>query len=255
MSDVRGGDRQRMKIAAVCCTYLRPKQLGRILWCFQQQDYHDRELLILDDAGQYDNQHGDRWRLVSTHQRYPTLGEKRNAAAALVGDDVEAMAVWDDDDGYLPWALSSCVVALEKAPWSRPSVVLLPQANGSLRQHATGGLFHGGWAYWQAAFQSVGGYPAINSGEDQALARRMKSAGIAEIDPIAMGCRPFYIYPWGRQRRWHVIHTPGHLSAMGARGYRRLGRMRRQKATLKPVRPPVDLDNPRIVPGVSPRPF
>jgi hypothetical protein len=244
-----------MKIAAVCCTYLRPKQLGRILWCFQRQDYLDRELLILDDAGQYDHQQGDRWRLVSIQPRYRTLGEKRNAAAALVGDDVDALAVWDDDDGYLPWALSSSVAALERAPWSRPSVVLLPQADGSLRQHATGGLFHGGWAYRRAAFRLAGGYPAIDNGEDQAFARRMEAAGIAEIDPIALGCRPFYVYPWGRQRPWHVGHAPGHLSAMGAGGYRRLGGMRTRKVALKPVRPPVDLENPRILPGVLPRPF
>ena len=34
-----------------------------------------------------------------------------------------------------------------RAAWSRPSLVLHPQDDGSLRQHATGGLFHGGWAY------------------------------------------------------------------------------------------------------------
>ena len=65
-----------MKIAAVCVTYLRPVGLGRMLACFLQQDYPDRELVILDDAGQYDDQEGDRWRLVSVSKRYPTLGEK-----------------------------------------------------------------------------------------------------------------------------------------------------------------------------------
>ena len=53
-----------MKIAAVCCTYLRPKHLGWLIKCFLEQDYADRELLILDDAGQYDSQEGDRWRLI-----------------------------------------------------------------------------------------------------------------------------------------------------------------------------------------------
>jgi len=244
-----------MKIAAVCCTYLRPKQLGRILYCFSEQDYPDRELIILDDAGQYENQQGDRWRLVSTNRRYATLGEKRNAAVALAGDDVRALAVWDDDDGYLRWALSACVAALKTAPWSRPSLVLLPRRDGSLKQHQTGGLFHGGWAYLVETFRSVGGYPAIDNGEDQAFARRMKAAGTPEADPIALGCRPFYVYSWGRDNPWSVDNEPGHLSGMGTTGYRRLGKVRSRRHALRAVPPPVDFDDPRILPGIHPRPF
>lgn len=240
-----------MKIAAVCITYLRPKQLGQMIRCFESQDYpaENRELVILDDAGQYDNQQGDRWRLVSTNQRFPTLGEKRNAAAALVSEEAEALAVWDDDDFYLPWALRACVAALKTAPWSRPSLVLHPQKDGSLRQHQTGGLFHGGWAYMRKVFRQVGGYPAANNGEDQALARRLSEAGVKQADPIALGLRPFYVYRWGAAGGWH-------LSGMGPDGYRRLGRRRATTARLVITDPPgLDLDNPKILPGIHPRVF
>ena len=91
-----------------------------------------RELVILDDAGQYENQRGRAGGWFPCRERFPTLGEKRNAAAALVGDDVEALAVWDDDDLYLPWALSASAAALAQAAWSRPSLVLHPQADGGL---------------------------------------------------------------------------------------------------------------------------
>ncbi len=143
-----------MKIAAVCVTYLRPRRLGWMIHCFLRQDYPADacELVVLDDAGQYESQSGTNWRLASTPLRFRTLGEKRNAAAAMVGDDVNALAVWDDDDLYLPWALSAAAAALQKAPWSRPSLVLHPQDDGQLRQHATGGLFHGGWAYRRELF-------------------------------------------------------------------------------------------------------
>ncbi len=239
-----------MKIAAVCCTYLRPEQLGRMIRCFELQDYPAelRQLVILDDAGQYDDRCGDRWRLVSTDRRYNTLGEKRNAAAELVDDDVEALAVWDDDDLYLPWALRASVAALQIAPWSRPSVVLHPGRNGSLSRHATGGLFHGGWAYTRAAFRQVGGYPAVNNGEDQALAGRLKEAGVPQADPIELGFQPFYIYPWSTGQ-WH-------LSSMGRRGYQRLGVMRGKKTVPMIVDPPnIDLRSPKILPGVRPRMF
>jgi len=240
-----------MKIAAVCCTFLRPKQLGCLIHCFLRQDYpaEKRELVILDDAGQYDCRQGDGWRLVSTPQRYPTLGQKRNAAAALVSEDVEALAVWDDDDLYLPWALRACAAALNVAPWSRPSLVLHPHHDGSLRQHETGGLFHGGWACAREVFRQVGGYPAQNNGEDQALARRLQAAAVNEADPIRLGLKPFYVYPWVNNDGWH-------LSQMGPGGYRRLGALRAANTRLVITPPPnLDLDCPQILPGVFPRVF
>ncbi len=236
-----------MKIAAVCCTYLRPLALGELVRCFQHQDYPRRELVILDDAGQYEGGGGERWRLVSLPRRFATLGEKRNAAAALVSPDVEALAVWDDDDLYLPWALSASVAALRRAPWSRPSLVLHPAAAGGLRQHRTGGLFQGGWAYRRGLFRHVGGYAAVNNGEDQELAARLARAHVGHADPIRLGFRPFYVYRW----------TGGwHLSNLGPRGYQRLGALRGGKTPLVPADPPgIDLRSPRILPGVYPRAF
>ena len=238
-----------MKIAAVCVTYLRPRQLGWLIRCFLDQDYPPdrRELIILDDAGQYEDQHGDGWRLTSKAGRFHTLGEKRNAAAALVSDDVEAMAVWDDDDVYLPWALSASVAALRHAPWSRPSLVLHPRADGSLNQHCTGGLFHGGWAYRRKTFEQVGGYPALDNGEDQALAQQFAWAGVPQADPCTLGFTPFYVYVWGGG--WH-------LSGMGTDGYRRLGRLRAEKTRLVVTSPPtIDLQHPKILQEVHPRVF
>ena len=102
-----------------------------------------------------------------------------------ISSDVEALAVWDDDDLYMPWALRASAAALARAAWSRPSLVLHPQPDGSLRQHRTGGLFHSGWAYRRDAFDRAGGYPPINNGEDQGLAERFHRLGIAEADPMA----------------------------------------------------------------------
>jgi hypothetical protein len=238
-----------MKIAAVCVTYLRPQQLGWMIRCFLEQDYPAaaRELVILDDAGQYGSQRSDGWRLVSTARRFSTLGQKRNAAAALVDRDVEALAVWDDDDWYLPWALRASVAALGRAEWSRPSLVLHPQSEGCLTQHRTGGLFHGGWAYHRRLFDAVGGYPTMDNGEDQALGRRFARAGASEADPCTLGFAPFYVYPWGGGR---------HLSGMGPEGYQRLGRVRGEKSELVISTPPaIDLCHPRIVPGVRERMF
>ncbi len=252
-----------MKIAAVCCTYLRPEQLGQMIHCYLRQDYPAalRELVILDDAGQYDGQRGDGWRLISTANRFATLGQKRNAAAALVSPDVTALAVWDDDDAYLPWALSASVAALRQAAWSRPSVVLHPAPDKSLRKHATGGLFHAGWSYRREAFDAVGGYPAeMNNGEDQGLAARLKATETTEADPMSLGFDPFYIYRWGSNP---VAATGGwHLSGLGPAGYEKLGARAkllcdRNAPTLIHVMPPpdIDLDKPNILLTIRPRVF
>lgn len=253
-----------MNIAAVCVTYLRPRQLGHLVRCFERQDYpvDCRELVILDDAGQYGAgggasdevrlvQEGPGWRLFSRSRRYATLGNKRNAAALLVSDAAEALAVWDDDDLYLPWALSASAAALKRAAWSRPGVVLHPWPGNVATQHRTGGLFHGGWAYRRDAFERAGGYPARDNGEDQELMRSLLALGVAQADPCTLGFAPFYLYPWGRRDA-----ADWHLSALGRAGYARLGERCAEPAVLGPSEPDwIDLANLNIVPHVMPRLF
>lgn len=240
-----------MKIAVVVCTYNRPRLLGHLVRAFELQDYADREMVILDDAGQYSRQAGAGWQLISVPRRFRSLGEKRNAAAALASPDADALAIWDDDDLYLPWALSASAAALAEADWSRPSVVLQPRADWALRQHRTGGLYHGGWAYRRSAFDAAGGYPPLSGPEDQALMRRFESLGVTQADPIALGFRPFYVYAWGdAARSW------GHLSGMGADAWARLGRYAIEPAELSAADPPgLDLRAPRILNGIRQRPF
>jgi hypothetical protein len=249
-----------MHICVCCCTYLRPRQLGYVLRCFQRQTYADREMVVLDDAGQYGDQRGDRWRLVSVGRRFASLGEKRNACAALASPDAAAFAVWDDDDLYLPWALEASARALERTDWSRPSQVLHPVEAGGrwhFRRHQTGGLYHGGWAYRREVFERLGGYAAGYSGpEDQEFMARLEAAGAVQADPIALGWRPFYIYPWGQGSAGY--HISGMLSGrdQGQAAWRRLGRYAVDRAAVVPADPPwFDLDAPLILGGVHPRPF
>ncbi|HYH67623.1 MAG TPA: hypothetical protein VD866_23195 [Urbifossiella sp.] len=207
-----------MKLAALCCTYHRPHLLGQLIESFLRQDYprHLRELVILDDAGQYGNRAGDGWRLVSVPARFRSLGEKRNACAALAAPDAEGLLVADDDDIYLPHWFRTQAEALAAADWSRPSLVLRAHPAG-LEEHPTGGLYHGGWAFRRRAFDAVRGYAALNNGEDQELAGRLTEAKASVCDPCGFA-RPFY----------HYRDDSGsyHLSWMGDRGYEELGRTR-----------------------------
>jgi hypothetical protein len=205
-----------MKIAAICCTYKRPEQLETAIESFLRQDYPAelREMIVLDDAGQYENQSGEGWRLASIPVRFRTLGEKRNASAALVSADVDAYCVWDDDDVYLPWHISAAVAALADAAYTIPTVIYKDKRN-QLERKANQYLFHGAWSFRRTAFDHVGGYPFIQSGQDQGLLRRFKSEKLRRANPIKFDPRPSYIY------RWYTAHSK-HISAMGADGYEQL---------------------------------
>ena len=217
-----------MKLAALCCTYLRPDGLGQLIECFGRQDYplELRELVILDDAGQYENQSGEGWRLISIPNRFRSLGEKRNACAALASPDVEGFLVADDDDIYLPHWFKTQAETLRQAEWSRPSLVLLEHGPEELREGDTGGLYHGGWAFRKSAFHKVIGYGPHNNGEDQELAGRLSAAGVTESDPCKFA-DPFYVY--------RIDNNSYHLSYMDDKGYRELGK----SGTTEPINIPI----------------
>ncbi len=206
-----------MKLAALCCTYLRPKTLGHLIECFRRQDYPlcDRELIILDDAGQYRNAEGEGWRLVSIPRRFQTLGEKRNACAGLASSDAEGFLVADDDDIYFPHWFSTQAAALRLGQWSRPSRVLV-EFGDVLKEIATSGLFHAGWGYHRSVFAQVNGYRHMNSGEDQDFAHRLHQAGVSPIDPSELA--PPFLF---------VRENTGsyHISYMGEDAYDKLGKL------------------------------
>ena len=200
-----------MKIACICCTYNRPHLLPEAIECFNRQTYPlaKRELIVLDDAGQYAEQTGPGWWLLSIGKRFRTIGEKRNASAALVSPDVDALAVWDDDDIYLPWHLERAAELLAKGDvaWSRPDRVWNDHPQ-HLHSKKAGGLFHAAWVFTRDTFLKVGGYPAMQSGQDQELSHRLKRAGVPRMSPAGP---PSFVV------RWSTAHT-SHLSAFGRNG-------------------------------------
>lgn len=230
-----------MKISCLCCTYLRPHLLAQSIECFLQQDYpiENRELVILDDAQQYSTMEHDGWRLISVPHRFKTLGEKRNACAALASMDVDAYAIWDDDDIYMPWALQSHAKALETGEWSRPSIYLTESEDGTLKRRKTNGLFHASWAFRRSVWAEVGGYRKINTGEDYDLSIRLQQHEVKEVDPCDFA-EAFFVHRWETSNCWH-------LSAMGDTGYEELA-SRSPAERIKELRPswPRDYRRARI---------
>lgn len=184
-------------ITAICPTFNRPELLGRAIRSFEKQTCQNKHLIVVDDLGQYSNQSGTDWQLVSFPARVLSLGEKNNICAALAPRDTWAYAKWDDDDIYLPWHLESLVVSLEKAPFVQPRHVLELRETGVVkiesynREDPLRFGYHGSWGYTRSLFREVGGYRA-HCGDDYEFQERLIGLGITSIgiEPA----EPGYIY-------------------------------------------------------------
>jgi len=129
--------------------------MGTTTLAFHSQDYPEdrRELIILDDAGELQNDACGGWQII----------------AGLAKGDI--LVVWEDDDICLPYHISTHVRAMEGRLWSKPSFVL-SSYTGRLEQEAATGRFHASLAFRREIFDRIGGWPAIIESLDAARAAR-----------------------------------------------------------------------------------
>lgn len=191
-----------MKISCLCPTYKRPEHLANAVACFLDQDYSgfDRELIILDDAQQYlhyqDTSDQGTVRVISLNDRLPSLTAKFNLMAAEASGDV--LVVWEDDDIFLPWHLSTIAASVERGGEfiCYDSVYsTYGQKFGEVQLEKATGRFHSSWAFTRELFDRVGGYP--NTKElifDQKMGTTLRRTGRVELNICE---QPGYIYRWG----------------------------------------------------------
>ena len=188
-------------VSCLCPTYRRPQLLENSIACFLAQDYpvDRREMIILDDAGELQNQTEDGWQIISIARRFRSLPEKFNALAGLARGEI--LVVWEDDDIYLPHHISSHVAAMNGRLWSKPSKVL-SDYTGKVEEEDATGRFHGSLALTRQAFEKVRGWPLTLRGDfDQQLIARFNGLGIA-ADPC-MIANPSYVFLWGSTGAYH----------------------------------------------------
>ena len=163
-------------VTCVMPTYGRPDYVAKSLAMFLQQDYPFKELIVLNDCpGQIFFGDIRDVRLVNTDSRYPTLGEKRNALVEEARG--ELIAVWDDDDVYLPWRLSYSVEQVQRlaTPFFFPSEYWAYWGEGPLHvnQAIPDWLSHGQFVFRRDLWEAAGRYPAQTFREDTVLAWNM----------------------------------------------------------------------------------
>ena len=217
--------------AMLCPAYNRPRLLGHLIAMFCAQRYPAKELVILEDSGIFGVDHIIRddqanWRIISTDQRYPSVGAKRNALAKMT--DAEILLVADDDDWYLPWHIPAAVEALSgNQYWAQPSQALEWDHPGTLGRYyvygdpvrarfrngvprnfcdATDCCYGGQWSCTRKAFLQSGGYPVgIGNGDDTHWGQEMFKRFGPAADPLNRQYPdPSYVYSRDQSGSWHA---------------------------------------------------
>lgn len=200
-------------ISCLCPTYKRPALLANAVACFLRQDYAESELIVLDDAGQFNNQCIGNVRIISTAERLPSLPAKFNRLASGVVGDV--LVPWEDDDVFLPWHLSTIAESVNRGGefvCYREVYSTYGLSGGRIRTEPAAGRFHSSWAFTREVFDRIGGYPDTNRLDfDQQMGGRLRKSGRVEFNQCE---RPGYVYRWGNG----VYHG----SQSGEHGYRAL---------------------------------
>lgn len=104
-------------VSCLCPTYNRPLLLGESIRCFLDQDYPNKELIVLNDQEGVNlklENCPNNIRIVNHPKRFDSLGEKRNYLKSLSSG--EYYCIWDDDDLYAPFRLSESVYFMENYP-------------------------------------------------------------------------------------------------------------------------------------------
>lgn len=191
-------------VSCLCLTYARPHILREAVWCFLQQDYPNKELIIVNDHHQPIELDGEypQIRLHNLPDRMPNLGAKRNYSAQVAKGEI--LLVWDDDDLFLPWRISETVKHLSAAPdkWAfKPDRAWFSTNNQGYR--ISSNLYHSQLGIRRDAFYMVGAYTEMNSGQDIDFERRLpRNRWIRRQTPVS---ELIYVYRWGNG----VTHISG----------------------------------------------
>ncbi|MCG8649919.1 MAG: glycosyltransferase family 2 protein, partial [Pirellulales bacterium] len=169
-------------ISCVMPTYGRPDYVNEAVKMFLDQDYpaDRRELVILNDCAgqtfQCDLADQSGVRVINQPRKYPTLGQKRNACIELARG--ELIAVWDDDDLYLPWRLSFSLDQMQRhrTAFYRASTYWAYWGKGKLHvnQATRAWISHSLWMFRKDVWSRAGGYPNMDGGEDTRFYERVQ---------------------------------------------------------------------------------
>ncbi len=192
-------------VSCMCLTYGRPHLLEEAIASFLRQDYEGpKELIVLNDLADqalvFD--HPD-VHVINVGKRFATVGEKRNATAALCSHDI--LFVWDDDDIYLPWRITYSIEMFDPGRmFFKPSQAFI--LNDGQLQGPNRNLFHSGGCWHRKLFKKVRGYATMGSGQDLEIEQRMEKLHVGKgknFNGIPLD-KIYYLYRWKGTGSFHL---------------------------------------------------
>lgn len=191
-------------VSCLCATHGRYSVLAEAVSCFIQQDYDNKELIILNnhpvpiicELSQV---------TVINGERYPTLGDCRNRLLELANGMF--VRTWDDDDLYLPWAISQGVKNFpdDADIWQPDKSWSWFKSRGTLEFR--GNVYEASWTTLTTSARQVGYLPG-SGGNEHAPLRQLK-----RVRGPVVPHEGSYVYTWGTGL-CHISGTLGHKNGV-----------------------------------------
>jgi len=179
----------KKKVSCLTATYGRYAVLCEAVSCFAEQDYPEKELIILNNhevplVCDLPNV------TVINEPGHKTLGDCRNRLLELATGDY--VRTWDDDDLYLSWAISQGVENIGSAPAWKPLLSYGWRVDKDLI-YLGGNKYEASWTVRADIAKKYGYLPKSGGNEHNCL-----EEGIGKEGGIAKGnVMPSYVYRWG----------------------------------------------------------
>jgi glycosyltransferase involved in cell wall biosynthesis len=186
-------------ISAKCITYGRVEMLEESLHSFLQQDYPNKEMIIVNDYPEqkliFDH---PQVKIFNLDYTFSTIGKKENFATDLCKGEI--ICQWDDDDVALPNHMDNV------AEHFVDGVNILHWETGVLC-HITGiekvtciGI--SGIVFIKSAWVAIGGHPIENAGYDMTFIERLHAHGGKKFVKMSDD-EASWFYMWGG-RSYHM---------------------------------------------------
>lgn len=190
-------------VSCLCATHGRYSVLQEAVSCFLEQDYENKELIILNNHEVPIVCNLPQVRVING-EHYPTLGDCRNRLLELANGLY--VRTWDDDDLYLPWAISQGV---ENFP--EGADIWQPDKSWSWHKHKDslefrGNVYEASWTTLKTSAKKVG-YKSGGGDEHRPLRELKRIRG--PVTPHDGS----YVYTWGTGL-CHISGTLGHKNGV-----------------------------------------
>lgn len=209
-------------LSILCPTYGRTACVRELLECFRRTTYPGKlELVLLNDVPEQTlsleplSLPDKNTCVINKGERYPSLGDKRNACVLLARH--EHFLFVDDDDIFMPWYPASMMRMFLDDEWQKPvyplSYIHAEGKGAEVRMTYKAQSHPASYLATRQQFNDVGGYPFVYAGGDQIirskLFKKYDCAPHKHPNPITI---PGYVYRWGNGT-YHISGSADHGTA------------------------------------------